>query len=193
MKRNFSYRFVFVLMSIGLLALFTACGTPTPSTPSASAAGSKSGQGTTTTSTTPVSNAKQPSTASATTPTSVAPNTVTTNTSCPASGSARAAVMTPMSLGNHQTIVYTYNTPAAGILRRYDVASGQKTNIVTLPNTTISDAQISANGQFILFVAQPASGPVAIQMVRLDGQELQTLYCSVNAQPMGIPGPYNLL
>ncbi len=99
-----------------------------------------------------------------------------TQTSCPPQGQARAAVTAPLTLGSHQNIVYVYNTSAAGILRRYDVSTGQKTTIVSLSNVAISDAQVSTDGQYVLFLSK-VSGQPAIQMVRMDGQGLQTLYC----------------
>jgi flagellar basal body L-ring protein FlgH len=72
-----------------------------------------------------------------------------TQTSCPVSGAARAAVMVPFVSGGTHTIVYTVNTsthtvPTSGILRRYDVKTGNKTDIVKFPNTSISEAQVSA-------------------------------------------------
>jgi hypothetical protein len=68
-----------------------------------------------------------------------------TQTSCPAAGTARAAVMTPLTLGNHPNIVYTVNefqghTPTFGTLKRYDVTNGNKTEIVKLPNAIMNDA-----------------------------------------------------
>ncbi len=110
-----------------------------------------------------------------------------TQTSCPATGSARPAVMRPLALGKHQNVVYIYNeiplntSIAYGRLKRYDVATGQKTEIVT-SGLAIQQAQISADGQWILFISTPDprgdrqhSG--MLQLVRMDGQGLQTLYC----------------
>src|SRR6266849_1039934 len=104
-----------------------------------------------------------------------------TQTSCPAAGTARAAVMTTLTLGNHPNIVYTVNefqghTPTFGTLKRYDVTNGNKTEIVKLPNAIMNDAQISADGQWIAFSAS-VGGVQKLQLVRADGQELQTLYC----------------
>src|SRR5258708_9420933 len=104
-----------------------------------------------------------------------------TQTGCPAAGTARAAMMTTLTLGNHPNIVYTVNefqghTPTFGTLKRYDVTNGNKTEIVKLPNVIMNDAQISADGQWIVFSAS-VSGVQNLQLGRLDGQELQTLYC----------------
>lgn len=108
-------------------------------------------------------------------------------TSCPANGTARAAIMTPLSLGKRQNLVYIYNevpantSTAFGHLERYDVAAGKKTEIVT-SGIAIQSAQVSADGQWVLFISTPDprgdpqhSG--MLQLVRVDGQQLQTLFC----------------
>jgi hypothetical protein len=106
-----------------------------------------------------------------------------TQTSCPAAGKARAIVSAPLVTGTHQNIVYavdegTYNAPTQAKLVRYDVATGSKTTIITLSHTIISEAQVSADGQWLLFVASDGTGLAKLQMVRVDGQGLQTLYCA---------------
>ena len=98
-------------------------------------------------------------------------------TSCPTTGQARAAVMLHSKSGRRQNLVYTYNSKDAGQLLRYDVGNGQTTMIASINNATISNAQLSADGQFVLFASQVADR-LAIQLVRVDGQELQTLYCA---------------
>lgn len=108
-----------------------------------------------------------------------------TQASCPAAGTARAAVMTPFMLGGHHNIVYIVNefqghNPTFGTLKRYDVATGNKTEIIKLPNVTINDAQLSADGQWIVFSIN-VEGTEKLQLVRMDGQELQTLYCMSSA------------
>lgn len=97
--------------------------------------------------------------------------------------------MTPLALGSHQTIIYTVNTGPfdpfggahVGELKRYDINIGIKTEIVKTANKGIAHAEISPDGQWVLFVtrSQAASGLVfeTVQMVRMDGQGLQTLYC----------------
>lgn len=106
-----------------------------------------------------------------------------TQTSCPAAGTARAAVTAPLVLGSHQNIVYTVNefptnNSTIGTLKRYDLTTGNKTEIVKLTNFSISQAQLSMDGQWILFVTSPTNGQTKLQMVRMDGQGLQTLYCN---------------
>jgi hypothetical protein len=109
------------------------------------------------------------------------------STSCPADGTARPAVMPALTLGSHRNIVYIYNeippntTIAYGHIKRYDVTTGQKIAIVT-SGLSILHAQVSADGQWVLFLSQvdPRGDPnhsAMLQLVRVDGQDLQTLYC----------------
>lgn len=110
-----------------------------------------------------------------------------TSTTCPANGTARPAVMAPLVLGSHRTIVYVYNeippntTISFGHIKRYDVTTGQKTTIVT-SGLSIQHAQVSADGQWVLFLSQvdqrgDPNHSAMLQLVRMDGQGLQTLYC----------------
>ena len=110
-----------------------------------------------------------------------------TQTSCPANGTARAAVMRPVKLGKDPTIVYVYNevplntTIAYGHLKLYDVTTGQKSVLVT-SGLSIENAQVSANGQWVLFLSQidprgDRQHESMLQLIRIDGQGLQTLYC----------------
>jgi hypothetical protein len=111
-----------------------------------------------------------------------------TQTDCPAVGTGRAAVMPPLTLGNHPTIVYLPEDmsgnipPAFGRLLRYDVTNGRTAEIVKVPDAGLEPAQVSADGQWILFVADTAEQQAQLrqeklEMVRLDGRYLQTLYC----------------
>ncbi len=93
--------------------------------------------------------------------------------------------MTPFTLGSHQNIVYIVNefqghNPTFGTLKRYNVTTGKKTEIIKLPDVAINDAQLSADGQWIVF-AVSLGGTEKLQLVRMDGQELQTLYCMNSA------------
>src|SRR5947209_553649 len=114
-----------------------------------------------------------------------------TKTSCPVDGTARTAVMMPFHLGKYANVVYIYNevplntSTAFGHLKRYDVVIGQKTELVT-SGIAIQSAQVSADGQWVLFLStpDPRSDPqhsAMLQLVRMDGQGLQTLYCLSNA------------
>ncbi|GER83863.1 hypothetical protein KTAU_25000 [Thermogemmatispora aurantia] len=115
-----------------------------------------------------------------------------TQTSCPDISptnpfGTRPAVMRPLALGSHQNLVYIYNegrsqtSTAHGHLVRYDVATGQRVTIIT-SGLLISEAQVSADGQWIMFLSLPdpqrdPNHAALLQMVRMDGQGLQTLYC----------------
>jgi len=96
--------------------------------------------------------------------------------------------MRPLALGNHPNIAYIFNegirlaVPTFGELKRYDVTTGNKTVIVHQPNTTITSAQVSGDGQWLLFVSNIAEAHAEmgghLQLVRMDGQGLQTLFCA---------------
>src|SRR6516225_8182898 len=103
-----------------------------------------------------------------------------TQTSCPPAGTARAWVTANLVLGKNQNIVYIVNEfptkSVIGTLKRYDLATGKKTEIIKLPNVSISETAISSDGQWILFVSLVGQQD-ELQMVRMDGQGLQTLFC----------------
>jgi hypothetical protein len=92
-----------------------------------------------------------------------------------------------VALGQLQNLVYIYNevpqntSIAFGHLRRYDVSNGHKAEIAS-SGVRIDQAQISADGQWVLFLSIPdARGDrqhsAMLQLVRMDGEGLQTLYC----------------
>ncbi len=124
--------------------------------------------------------------------TGVTPTTVPmppTQTSCPPAGTARGAVMAPLVRGSHTNVVYVSNqgpqaNPISGTLKRYDIATKSETVIVTLLHTSINDAQVSADGQWVLFSASVANRS-AFQLIRMDGQGLQTLYCAASGVQSG--------
>ena len=186
MKTSRLHRYLFVIVACSLLLLAAACGSNSPTTPVHVANGSP-----TATSATRSGNTSPPS-GKPGTPSSGGVSTVSmpsTQTSCPQSSTGRPAVMQPLALGSHANIAYIFNEgtknplPTFGELKRYDVTTGNKTVIVHQPNTTISSAQVSADGQWLLFVSDffetgPAEGYTQLQLVRMDGQGLQTLYCA---------------
>ncbi len=104
-----------------------------------------------------------------------------TTTICPTISTARAAVLAPLVLGPHQNLVYVVNefNPTYGTLKRRDinVPDLKAIEIVKMLNVSISWAQISRDGQWILFVARIQQQD-QLRMVRVDGQGLQTLYCA---------------
>jgi len=126
-----------------------------------------------------------------------------TQTSCPPAGQGRAAVLAPYASQGHASVIYTmtgapvsqgqtspsFSTLSSNgsgadrtTLMRYDITTG-KTNPIFFSSSYITDTQLSADGQWIIFAPRlnqlPGSEALpAIQMVRIDGQGLQTLYCS---------------
>jgi len=163
---------LFVWVSLLLLStlLLAACGGPSTTgqrgTPTA-------GKTVTPTGTTPT--------------TGVTPTTVPmppTQTSCPPAGTARGAVMATLVRGSHSNIVYVSNqgsvdNPVSATLKRYDITYKSETAIVTLQHTPIKNAQVSADGKWVL-LGSSVNNRSAIQLIRMDGQGLQTLYCSAN-------------
>ncbi len=104
-------------------------------------------------------------------------------TKCPAPGTGRAAVLPSLTLGKDQNIVYVsdQSSPASTTLKRYDVVTQTTTTILTLKGKNVSSTQISSDGKWILFVSQQivkGKSTFRLQLVRLDGKYLQTLYCS---------------
>ncbi|HYX49817.1 MAG TPA: serine/threonine-protein kinase, partial [Ktedonobacteraceae bacterium] len=81
-----------------------------------------------------------------------------TATSCPANGTARQFVSEPLVLGQDPTIVYLVNEsnangPTFGTIKSYDTNNGKKVEISKTANTHIDDAQVSTDGQWVLFTA----------------------------------------
>ncbi|HEY1353057.1 MAG TPA: protein kinase [Ktedonobacteraceae bacterium] len=106
-----------------------------------------------------------------------------TTTDCPLADSARAAVMAPFAPGHDPTIVYLVNesdsagNPTFGTIKMYDTVTGQKTEVAKTRQTRVDEAQVSNDGEWVLFAATVA-GRSELRMVRLDGQGLQTLLCA---------------
>ncbi len=114
-----------------------------------------------------------------------------TQTSCPVANAARSAIMAPLEMGSHANVVYVYNQgagstphPLAGILKRYDLTTRSKTDILNVQQASIDGAQVSTDGQWVLF-STLVSDRSALQLVRMDGQGLQTLYCSAPGERIG--------
>jgi eukaryotic-like serine/threonine-protein kinase len=163
MNTTRTHHCVFTLLASCLIFLLAACGSG----------------GSTTGTATPTSG----------TPTqAITPTTVPvppTQTSCPPAGTARAWVTANLTVGQNQNIVYVVNefptNSNTGTLKRYDLATGKKTEIIKMPKVSISEAALSSDGQWILFVSAIGQQN-ELQMVRMDGQGLQTLYCAANGR-----------
>jgi len=105
-----------------------------------------------------------------------------TSTSCPTASTARTFVSAPLVLGRDPTIVYIVNegttsAPTFGTVKSYDTITGNKVEINKTANARIDDAQVSTDGQWVLFTAHVA-GQSELRVVRMDGQGLQTLFCA---------------
>ena len=114
-----------------------------------------------------------------------------TITACPANGTGRAPVLTAITLGNTPNLVYTVNefknnASTFGTLKRFDTITGAKTEILKLPGTRIISAQLSSDGQWILFSAD-IGGQVKLSVVRMDGKGLQTLACAPGGDTIRSP------
>ena len=175
MRKKRTFHLILSTMSLCLLLLLAACGS------NAVNQGGQTPSHGVTRGVTATEGGGNPPVATPTTAPTTAP-VPPTLTSCPATGTARAAVFAPLALGNHPNIVYIVNefsghSSTFGTLKRLDTSTGQKTEIVKLASTYINSAQISSDGQWILFVAL-VNGQAQLQLVRLDGKGLQTLYCA---------------
>src|SRR5579863_2161323 len=72
-----------------------------------------------------------------------------------------SVTMPTLTLGTHQNLVYyseSYSTRTdfVGILSRYDTTTHKAVIILKLSNVSVQDAQVSSDGQWILFVARLA-------------------------------------
>ena len=108
------------------------------------------------------------------------------STDCPATGRGRMAVMPALALGKQRTVVFFANVPfytghPSLALKRYNVETRATTTILSENNQNIQNAQISGDGQWILLVVQTANNS-ELQLIRVDGKYLQTLYCAPQDQ-----------
>jgi len=110
-----------------------------------------------------------------------------TQTSCPANGQGRPAVTAPLALGKQQTVVYVDTSSSKSTLKSYNVSTGQTTTLASVSGSSLValvDAQVSTDGHYVLFISGRE-----LQMIRKDGQGLQTLYC----YPQHTGAPDNLM
>jgi hypothetical protein len=94
--------------------------------------------------------------------------------------------MPAFSRGTDQHIVYFTNqgTAAQGgasTLKRYDVATRQTADILTLSRGSIAEAR--TEGAWILFTLETSPTETALQLIRIDGRDYQTVYCFAAGQP----------
>lgn len=103
--------------------------------------------------------------------------------SCP----GHPAIMPPLPTVSHPNIIYLSERGGwqTGMkdaqLICYDIITRSKTILLSLVQSgeEISDAQLSTDGQWIIFLAGSFSeNQTRLQLIRTDGQMLQTLFCA---------------
>ncbi|GCE04967.1 TolB family protein [Dictyobacter aurantiacus] len=106
--------------------------------------------------------------------------TKASGSNCPPPGSARTAFMPALAAReHHQYVVYILMRAGQQFLVRYDPVNGQKTTLVRLDSDDYTvDARVSPDGEWILLKRSAYQGRQALQLVRIDGSYLQTLYCA---------------
>lgn len=102
-----------------------------------------------------------------------------TGTPTPLSETPLPVTMPPISVGTHANVVFftnnnLYRSNLDGLLERYDTVTRQSATIASMPGVKIEDAQLSSDGQWILFIAFVTDHD-ELRLVRIDGQHLQTL------------------
>jgi Tol biopolymer transport system component len=85
--------------------------------------------------------------------------------------------MPHMTVGNHANVVFLAQQSANTLLQRYDATTGAIQTILQIQAEPSLGTNVSPDGQWVLFEAL-LQGQSAIQLVRMDGQQLQTLYCA---------------
>src|SRR5690242_11218389 len=146
---NFKNRFIIPMLLVSLLSLLLAACSSEPAKP-------------------PITNG------------SPVPTLNRAATICPPSGTARAAIMPSLHIGGQsQLIYYTGDNSSNSFIRRINVATGATTDILGLANANITEAQVSPDGQWLLFTLTIESphGHIELRLVRIDGQYQQTLFC----------------
>lgn len=120
-------------------------------------------------------------------PTSAPTQTIpdTSGQTCPASGNGRAASMPALAPGKSNELIYLKQQlqPDTSTLMRYDIASQASQPILQISTAEVK-ASVSPNGQWILLIGR-VNGQMALQLVRADGQDLQTLYCTPTGYSVG--------
>lgn len=117
-----------------------------------------------------------------------------TETSCPPNGKARPMVSAYLARGKSNNLFYFDSTSGETLLKRYNPATRQISTVLSLHQTLVTEVQVSGDGQWILFLAwsstawDPTYGyklqfPGKLQVVRADGQGLQTLICADQTIP----------
>jgi hypothetical protein len=102
---------------------------------------------------------------------------------CPTAGTAHTVYTPSRKVGQNQNAIYLANvgTPdnpgSSTIMRRDVIADAPGSVIRNMPGSYVSQAQVSQDGLYVLFVAN-VNKLSEIRMIGTDGTYLQTLYCA---------------
>jgi hypothetical protein len=103
---------------------------------------------------------------------------LTTSTSQNSPSCTRSALVSHLPINTHATLVYVTQQGDSSLLQRYDTTTGSRETLLkTQPGETIQKTNVSPDGQWIVFRSL-FQGQVAIQMIGVNGQHFQTLYCT---------------
>ncbi|GER91413.1 hypothetical protein KDW_55750 [Dictyobacter vulcani] len=135
---------------------------------------------------TPVKTTRTTSKATATAKDSIVAATLPTyETSCPSTGQVRKPTLLNLSKrGNDPQLIYyshfydAINQKYSGALVRYSATNSNKVTLLQSDKFSIDQAVLSPDKQWILFSTSVSGQPAKLQMLRIDGQGLQTLYCT---------------
>ena len=102
-----------------------------------------------------------------------------TGTPTPVSETPLPVTLPPISVGTHPNVVFftsdnSNRSNLDGLLERYDTVTRQSVTIASMPGVKIEEAQLSSDGQWVLFIAYVTDHD-ELRLVRIDGQHLQTL------------------
>lgn len=102
----------------------------------------------------------------------------TTSTTSQTQSCTRSDFASTLPASRHSILVYVTQQGNSSFLQRYDTTTGSRQTILqTLSGETIQGANVSPDGQWIVFRSLFQSR-VAIQMIGVNGQQLQMLYCA---------------
>jgi eukaryotic-like serine/threonine-protein kinase len=152
-KHLFKNQFLVSILSIAVLSILLAACSSTPAKPPLNTNGSP----------TPVLTTLDPAA-----------------TICPRFGTARAAMMPSLHVGGQPALIYyTGDSQGDSFIKRINVATNVTTNMLGLANANITEAQVSPDGQWLLFVIviNYPHQHIELRALRVDGQYQQTLFC----------------
>lgn len=111
-----------------------------------------------------------------------APTITPTLADCPARGLGRKASLPDLATGSVPALVYiaitgSLTAPTASKLELWNSRTKRTTLVATFVNVQIPQVLISPDGKWLLF-SLGVQNKHKLEVMRIDGQDLQTLYCS---------------